>query len=91
MAEAPNKRQRSARIQKKKEEAAMASAEASEDAKATEAEELADALRIVDALKASENGCYKTKIAVAVSLSFVSLDEELTALKLKGATEQRGE
>ena len=91
MAEAPNKRQRSARIQKKKEEAAMASAEASEDAKATEAEELADALRIVDALKASENGCYKTKIAVAVSLSFVSLDEELTALKLKGATVQRGE
>ena len=91
MAEAPNKRQRSARIQKNKEEAAMASAEASEDAKATEAEELADALRIVDALKASENGCYKTKIAVAVSLSFVSLDEELTALKLKGATEQRGE
>ena len=91
MAEAPNKRQRSARIQKKKEEAAMASAEASEDAKATEAEELADALRIVDALKASENGCYKTKMAVAVSLSFVSLDEELTALKLKGATEQRGE
>ena len=45
----------------------MASAEASEDAKATEADELADALISVDALKASENGCYKTILAVAVA------------------------